>query len=77
METFDNVKNLPHIHCWMGNEKALDFEAHVEVNECMLSQTTELQKNTKKLLSEKYFINHTTIQFEFDVCRIKDIVYGY
>lgn len=77
IEAFDNVKNVHHMHCWMSNEKTLYFEAHVEINDCMLSETCDLQKKIKNLLLEKYSITHTTIQFEVDVCNIKDVIYEH
>jgi cobalt-zinc-cadmium efflux system protein len=77
IESLENVKNVHHIHCWMGDEKNLYFEAHVEVGDCLISSTCDLKKQIEKILSEKYLINHSTIQFEVDVCRIKEVIYEH
>jgi cobalt-zinc-cadmium efflux system protein len=71
IEKIDGVKNIHHVHTWMTNETTFYFEAHVELEDMMLSQTCRILEEIEKLLKEKYGINHTTIQFETNKCEKK------
>ncbi len=68
IETFPGVKNIHHIHLWKLNDKDTHFEAHVVVEDIKVSETSIIQKTIEKYLHNKYEINHSTLQFEFDTC---------
>ncbi|MEO0289302.1 MAG: cation diffusion facilitator family transporter [candidate division WOR-3 bacterium] len=73
IEKIDGVKNIHHVHTWMTNETTFYFEAHVELEDMMLSQTCKIMEKIEKLLKEKYGITHTTIQFETNKCENKSM----
>jgi len=67
IEKIESVQNIHHVHTWLSNDKTIYFEAHVELEDMPLSQTTEIYKQIEKILKEKYEVSHITIQFEVDV----------
>lgn len=73
IEKIYGVKNIHHVHTWMTNETTSYFEAHIELEDMMLSQTCKIMEEIEKLLKEKYGINHITIQFETNKCENKSM----
>lgn len=74
IENINGVKNIHHIHSWMVNEDMLYFEAHIEVDDCLVSDTSELQKKIEDILTNRFRISHITLQFEIDKCKNKGII---
>jgi cobalt-zinc-cadmium efflux system protein len=75
-KTFVNkIKNAHHIHVFMIDAKSKIISVHISVYDNLLNkEITELQKDVKILLLEKFGIVHSTIQLEYsDIC--PDIVY--
>ena len=70
----NGILNIHHIHFWQINEKDIHFEAHIEVEDVLVSQTEEKITEIEKLLHDKFDINHVTIQFESGRCNEKDLV---
>ena len=38
IEAVPEVRNIHHVHTWMANEETIYFEAHIELEDCLLSQ---------------------------------------
>jgi cobalt-zinc-cadmium efflux system protein len=74
VEKIPGVINIHHIHLWKLNDNDTHFEAHIEVQDMFVSKTAEIQKLIEHELHDRYEINHTTLQFECDKCKIKNIV---
>jgi len=74
LESLPNIINIHHVHIWRLNENDTHFEAHIEVNDLNVSQTTEMQKDIEQILHEEFEINHTTLQFECNKCENKSII---
>jgi len=70
----EGIINVHHIHFWRINEKDIHFEAHIEVEDILASQTEKKIAEIEKLLHEKFEINHVTIQFESDRCSEKSLI---
>jgi cobalt-zinc-cadmium efflux system protein len=68
VEKIPGVINIHHIHLWKLNDNDTHFEAHIEVEDMVVSKTTEIQKLIEHELHERYEINHTTLQFECGAC---------
>lgn len=66
IESIPNVNSLHHVHTWLSDEKTIYLEAHVQLCDIPLSHTTSILERINKILSDKYNINHTTIQFEVE-----------
>lgn len=74
VESINGVKNIHHIHLWKLNDIDTHFEAHIEVEDMVVSKTAEIQKLIEHELHDRHEINHTTLQFECDKCSTKSIV---
>ena len=74
VEKIPGVINIHHVHLWKLNDNETHFEAHVEVNNISVIETSEIQKQIEFNLHDKYEINHTTLQFECDTCEVKKLV---
>jgi len=70
----EGIINVHHIHFWRINEKDIHFEAHIEVEDILVSQTEKKIAEIEKLLHDKFEINHVTIQFESDRCVEKRLI---
>ena len=66
----DGIESIHHVHIWQVNEKNIYFEAHVKVEDMMVSNTEVLLEKVEKLLHDDFDIGHVTLQFECDRCEI-------
>ena len=74
VEEIPGVNNIHHVHVWKLNDNDIHFEAHIEVENISVSDTSLIQKKIEHGLQDKYGINHTTLQFECDTCDSKEMV---
>jgi len=69
IEFLPEVMNIHHIHAWNLSENELHFEGHVDLTDDLrISNTDKIRHKIEKILSEKYHINHVTLQMEFGSC---------
>lgn len=68
IEKMEKVKNIHHVHTWMSDEKTVYFEAHVEMEDMLLSEVCLITDKIEHLLKEKEGIYHVTLQAEVDKC---------
>lgn len=73
IEKLDSVKNIHHVHSWMSDEKTIYFEAHVDLEDMLLSDAEKVYDKLEHLLKEQYGISHVTLQAEVDKCCDKNI----
>lgn len=64
MESVEGVENIHHVHIWQLDEHLNALEAHVVVNSNELSQIEEIKSALKRLLSDRFEIRHSTLEFE-------------
>jgi len=74
LEAIPGVRNIHHVHVWRLDEHNIHFEAHVEVEDMRISETSELLKKMEDLLRHRFHITHVTLQFESDICKKKQLV---
>jgi cobalt-zinc-cadmium efflux system protein len=66
MEAVEGVLNVHHVHVWQLDEHRNALEAHV-----VLEKDTDmdaLKRCLKKLLQDKFEIEHSTLEFENNTC---------
>ena len=73
IESIDKVKNIHHVHTWMINEKTINFEAHIEMDDMRLSEVENVYKKIEHCLMEQHGISHVTLQAEVDQCSDKSM----
>jgi cobalt-zinc-cadmium efflux system protein len=71
IEAIPEVRNIHHVHTWMANEETVYFEAHIEVEDCLLSRACVVSDKIEAILKERYGISHVTLQFETGRCSEK------
>jgi len=64
----DEIQNIHHVHLWRVNDREIHFEAHINVEDMMVSKTDTVYGNVEKLLNDKFHIQHITLQFECNKC---------
>jgi cobalt-zinc-cadmium efflux system protein len=65
MKTVEGVLEVHDLHVWTITSRMYALTAHVRLREDLpVSQTEELCDRLKKLLDERWEINHATLQFE-------------
>jgi len=75
LEQLPMIRNIHHVHCWRLQDHDILFEAHIETSEdLLLSDSNKLLKEVETILKQKFHINHTTLQAEFDVCGDKSMI---
>ncbi|MCB2294529.1 cation diffusion facilitator family transporter [Clostridium algoriphilum] len=74
IKDIDGVENVHHVHLWSLDENNINFEAHVNVRDMLVSETKKIDEKIIEELHEHFKINHVTIQFESDGCRDVGII---
>lgn len=74
IEEIPGIKNIHHVHIWRLSERDIHFEAHIDVEDMLVSETTRLSTIIEKKLKHNHGIGHTTLQFESDKCDSKKLV---
>lgn len=69
IEHIEGVENIHHVHLWSMDEKNINFEAHVNVQDILVKETQPIYERIEQKLRERFGINHLTIQFEFEGCQ--------
>ncbi len=69
IEKIEGIKDIHHAHVWGVTEEAIYFEAHINTEkDIKISESCCLKDKIEQILKEKYSINHSTLQFEYDSC---------
>ena len=73
-EVLDAVASVPgvngihDIHIWTITSGIYALSAHVDIDDCMVSESTAVVGSINTLLSGRFGINHTTLQLECENC---------
>lgn len=73
VEAIDGVQNIHHVHTWLANERTIHFEAHIELEDMLLSQTATIRERIQRLLEDQFGVSHITLQFECRCCAERTI----
>lgn len=60
----ESVTGIHHLHLWQLDEHRNALEAHIVVPDISLSQIELIKSDCKKLLTEKFHVEHSTLEFE-------------
>jgi len=74
LESIPEVKNIHHVHIWRLSEHDIHFEAHVDVDDITVSESSGISSLIEDKLLKNFKINHVTLQFECDRCESKSLV---
>lgn len=62
------VRGVHHVHLWSLNDQNVHFEAHVEIDDRLVSECGCLADEIEDLLHDEFEITHVTLQFESGRC---------
>ncbi len=65
----ENVVDIHHVHVWTVGENDIHLEAHLNVNDMLISTGAKTHELIEKTLREKFGITHVTLQFECNKCK--------
>lgn len=68
LKEIPEVYDVHHIHLWQVDERDIHFEAHIGVDDALLSTTATIAGRIEQSLHENFGINHVTLQFEAGSC---------
>lgn len=69
------VENIHHVHVWQLDDNQIHFEAHVDFTENLsLDKVNSVLERIRKILHDKFDIEHVTLQPEYNLCDKKDLV---
>lgn len=69
LERLNDIRDVHHVHVWQLTESDIHFEAHIHLTQNLdIESCCTIRNQIEALLTEKFDINHITIQFEFGTC---------
>ena len=69
LQEIPEISSVHHIHLWQLADHQVYFEAHmVLVADLPIAKTNEISLNAKRLLNSRFWITHTTFQYEYIFC---------
>ena len=74
MEAIEGVGSLHHLHVWNPASGTIALAAHVIVPDQRLGQVDVLSKQVRKMLLEKFNIDHPILQFETSTYQPADLL---
>lgn len=64
----DGIRGVHHVHLWSLNDQTIHFEAHIEIDDRLVSETACLADQIEDALHDDFEITHATLQFESGRC---------
>ncbi|MBL7101030.1 MAG: cation transporter [Nanoarchaeota archaeon] len=65
------VKGVHYVHVWSVCSHINALSAHIDIDESLISKTSEIIKEVNKRL-KRFEIKHTTLQLECQECKVKE-----
>jgi len=70
----DHVRGVHHVHLWSLSDQQIHFEAHVEIDDRLVSETTTIAEAIEDALHDEFSIVHVTLQFESGRCADRALI---
>lgn len=72
VETFEEVKDIHHLHIWQLNDQQIHLETHIDFNDNLtLDEVTKICTKISEHIKTQYQISHITLQPEFEKSNCK------
>lgn len=68
MKSVDKVCGVHHVHVWRLDENSTLLESHIVIEREDLKEMESIKSAIKNMLHDKYDIDHSTLEFEFEPC---------
>ncbi|MEI6610935.1 MAG: cation diffusion facilitator family transporter [Deltaproteobacteria bacterium] len=76
LEAIDGIKEIHDLHVWNPAAESIALAVHITVPDQMLGKVDELAQEVRLILSEKFKIDHPTLQFESITCNNGQLLCG-
>lgn len=73
VENLPEVIDIHHIHIWKIGERDIHFEAHINTQDMLVSETGKIQQKVEHIMKD-FGISHTTLQFECNICENTNLI---
>jgi len=74
MDAVEGIRGIHHLHLWSLNDKTVHFEAHVEIDDRLVSECSALADKIEDKLHDSFGITHVTLQFESGRCQNTSLI---
>lgn len=68
IEGIPGVRDIHHVHAWSVGEHDNHLEAHIDVDDMMVSRADGIRMQAEHMLHERFGIGHVMLQIENDCC---------
>jgi cobalt-zinc-cadmium efflux system protein len=68
LKSVKGVRDIHDLHIWCITSGLRALSAHVLIEDTLISKCGEVSKDLKKILKEKFLIDHATLEFECETC---------
>jgi cobalt-zinc-cadmium efflux system protein len=69
VQGIEGVQNIHHLHIWEITDGDVHLECHINLSaDIKISESAIIKTKLEKLLQEKFNVNHSTFQFEYNSC---------
>ncbi|UCD72141.1 MAG: cation transporter [Syntrophobacterales bacterium] len=69
VKAIEGVRDLHHVHLWTITSGIYALSSHVLIEDQMTSRSSQIREDINRFLSDRFNIDHTTIQFECEACQ--------
>jgi len=75
LKQISGIRGVHHIHVWNLTDSEIHFEGHLDlVEDIKVSESETILEKVRKVLIEKFEINHITLQLEHNRCDDKSVI---
>lgn len=67
-DVFPEITNVDDLHIWSISSNKIALSCHITIKESNMQKSVEIVKKVKKILHEKFDIEHSTIEIELAPC---------
>jgi cobalt-zinc-cadmium efflux system protein len=68
VENIAGVESFHDVHVWIITSGLYALSGHVQIQDQRISESAQVMEDVKAYLSQRYHIDHTTLQFECEAC---------
>lgn len=75
VESFEEIKNIHHLHLWQLDDEEIHIQAHLDFNEDLkISEAEKVVEAISVKIEEKFKINHPIFQIDFHAKDSKELI---
>lgn len=69
VQEIEGIQNIHHLHVWEITDGDIHLECHINLSaDIKVSESNIIKNKLEKLLQDKFKVNHSTFQFEYNSC---------